>query len=235
MTRLPAVVGLLGMALGALAVGLRGRGRAGWLPLVALALPLSSGTWYLAAALDQAVLVRPAGPVYWGRYADGVVTLPLLVVGLGLAAGADRRALVAGAGLAAWTMATTLAATLSTGVATVAWLVPSVGGFVALVWVVFGPLVRGAGERAGGPESGPAGDRRPGPTPPASTPALAPRRSVRRLRAYVVGLWLLYPVLWALGPAGFALAPDLPLAWPGVALDLLLKPGTGLLLLRWTA
>lgn len=218
MTRLPALVGLVGMGLGALAAGVRGRGRSDWLPLVALALPLSSGTWYLAAALGQAVVVRPAGPVYWGRYADGVVTLPLLVVGLGLVAGADRRTLAAGAGLAAWTMATTLAATLSTGAGTVAWLVPAVGGFLALLWVVAGPLTPGAGGRM---DAGGATD--------AAEPASP--RSVRRLRAYVVGLWLVYPVLWALGPAGLALAPALPLAWPGVALDLLLKPGTGLLLL----
>lgn len=217
-TRLPALVGLVGMGLGALAVGVRGRGRDDWLPVVALALPLSSGTWYLAAALGQAVVVRPAGPVYWGRYADGVVTLPLLIVGLGLVAGADRRTIATGAGLAAWTMVTTLAATLSTGVGTVAWLVPSVGGFLALVWVVAGPLTPSADGRADA----------------ADAPGTVPPRTVRRLRAYVVGLWLLYPVLWALGPAGFALAPALPLAWPGVALDLLLKPGTALGLLAAT-
>jgi bacteriorhodopsin len=200
-SELPALAGLLVTAAGALAVGWRARGRDGWLPLVALALPLSSATWYLAAALGQAVLLRPAGPVYWSRYADGVVTLPLLAVGLGLLAGADRRALATAAALAAWTMATTLAATLSPGAGRLVWLAPSVGGFAALLWVVFGALTPAAGRR------------------------------VRAVRAYVVGLWLCYPLLWALGPAGLALAPWPPLVWVGVALDALLKPGTALLLL----
>jgi len=193
------------MAVGALAVGLAGRGttgRARTVAAVAVGPPVSAGTWYVAMALGQATLGRPAGVVAWGRYADGVVTIPLLVVVLGLLAGADRRATALGAAVGAHTMATTLAATLSTGPAKAVWLAVSVGGFCALLAVVFGPLT---------------------PDPDAAT---------RRLRGYLVALWLVYPVLWLLGPGGFALAPGLPTGAAAVGLDLLVKPGAGLLAVR---
>jgi bacteriorhodopsin len=197
--------GAAAMAVGALAVGAAGRGTTGrsrTVAALAVGPPVSAGTWYVAMALGQATLVRPAGVVAWGRYADGVVTIPLLVAVLGVLAGADRRATALGALVGAYTMATTLAATLSTGTATAVWLGVSVGGFVALLAVVAGPLT-------------------PDPDPP-----------VARLRAYLVALWLVYPVLWALGPEGFALAPGLPTGAAAVVVDLLVKPGAGLLAVR---
>jgi bacteriorhodopsin len=193
------------MAIGALAVGVAGRettGRARTVATVAAGPPVSAGTWYVAMALGQATLVRPAGVVAWGRYADGIVTIPLLVALLGMLAGADRRALVLSMAVGAYTMATTLVATLSAGSAALVWLAVSVGGFTALLALVFGPL----------------------------TPT--PDRSTRRLRACVVVLWLGYPVLWSLGPEGLALAPGLPIAPVAVVLDLLVKPGVGLLAIR---
>jgi bacteriorhodopsin len=196
------------MAVGALAVGVAGRGSTGrgrTVAAVAVGPPVSAGTWYVAMALGQATLVRPAGVVAWGRYADGVVTIPLLVALLGLLAGADRRAVAVTAAVGAYTMATTLAATLSTGTAALVWLGVSVGGFCALLALVFGPL----------------------------TPD--PDRRTRRLRAFVVVLWLGYPVLWALGPEGFALATTLPTGAAAVVLDLLVKPGAGLLAVRAVA
>ena len=199
--------GAVAMAAGALAVGLAGRGttgRARTVATVAVGPSVSAGTWYVAMALGQATLVRPAGVVAWGRYADGIVAVPLLVALLGLLAGADRRTLALAMAVGAYTMATTLAATLSTGGAALVWLAVSVGGFCALLALVFGPLV-------------------PDPDP-----------SVRRLRATLVALWLGYPVLWLLGPEGLALAPTLPTGAVAVGLDLLLKPGVGLLAVRTT-
>ena len=198
-------IGAAAMAVGALAVGAAGRGttgRARTVAALAVGPPVSAGTWYVAMALGQATTREPAGVVAWGRYADGVITIPLLVAALGVLAGADRRAVVLGMAVGAQSMATTLAATLSTGPATVVWLGVSVGAFLALLAVVFGPL----------------------------TPD--PSRRVARLRAYVVALWLVYPVLWLLGPEGVALAPGLPTGAAGLAVDLLVKPGTGLLAVR---
>lgn len=200
--------GAVAMAVGALAVGVAGRGttgRARTVAAVAVGPSVSAGTWYIAMALGQATLVRQTGVVAWGRYADGVATIPLLVVLLGLLAGADRRALALSAAVGAYTMATTLAATLSAGGAKLVWLAVSVGGFCALLAFVFGPL----------------------------TPD--PDRPTRRLRAFLVVLWLGYPVLWALGPEGFALAPGLPTGALGVVLDLVLKPGAGLIAVRTAA
>nr|WP_264475047.1 bacteriorhodopsin [Salinirubrum litoreum] len=52
----------------------------------------------------------------------------------------------------------------------------------------------------------------------------------RRVRNAVLGVWLLYPVVWLLGPEGFALVPGLPAAVAAVGLDLVLKPGVGIVL-----
>jgi bacteriorhodopsin len=197
--------GALAMAVGALVVGIAGRaadGRARTVAAVAVGPPVSAGTWYVAMALGQATVVRPAGVVAWGRYADGVITIPLLVVLLGLLAGADRRTMALTMAVGAYTMATTLAATLSLGGAKFVWLAVSVGGFMTLLALMFGPLT-------------PAADRQ-----------------TRLLRAYLVVLWLGYPVLWLLGPEGLTLAPSLPTGALAVGLDLLVKPGAGLLAVR---
>ena len=203
--------GVAGFALGTVAVGYRARGvggngsdqRARLLSVVAVFVPLSVGTWYVAMALGAAVARTPVGVVHWGRFADGVLTLPLVCGALAVLAGADRVTVGTTAAVAGYTMATTLAATLATGTAKLVWLGVSVGGFLALLWLLFGPVTRAARGRNAGP--------------------------FRRIRNLVVVAMCVYPVVWAAGAEGFALAPG-PAVLAGVALDLAFKVGFGLLL-----
>jgi len=202
-------VGVAGFALGTAAVGYRARSvdgsdRARALAVVAVFVPLSIGTWYIAMALGAAVSRSPAGVVHWGRFADGVITLPLVCGSLAVLAGAGRVTVGTTAAVAGYTMATTLAATLATGTGKVVWLGVSVGGFLALLWLLLGPVGRTASGTA------------------------AAGRFVRT-RNFVVAAMCAYPVVWALGPEGFALAPG-PAVPAGVALDLAFKTGVGLLL-----
>jgi bacteriorhodopsin len=195
---------------GAALVAWRARGREGRARTVAAVLPflpVSIGTWYLAMATGWAL---DAGDrvVHWGRFADGVLTIPLLVFVLALLGDADRTTTATGMALGGYSMAATLVATLTTGTTKLAWLAVAVGAFCALLWVLFGPLSRAARDSAAAPAFG-------------------------RVRNVVVALFLLYPVVWVLGAPGFALAPTLPLLPARVALDAALKIGVPLLVLAW--
>lgn len=204
MTR-PLSVGLAGLLLGALAVAVLGRHTEAPLDrwLCGVGPPVSAACWYGLGLAGLATTTTAAGPVFWGRYADGIVTIPLLTVGLGLLAGADRAARLRAALVAAASMAATLAATLLEGVAALAATGLAVLLFLGLLGSVYGPL---------------------------APPPVASAAGVRRVRSVLVGLWLAYPVVWVLEPAGFALASDPALAWVAVALDLALKVGGGALL-----
>ncbi|RXK46387.1 bacteriorhodopsin [Halorientalis pallida] len=196
---------------GAALVGWRARGREGRARTVAVALsllPVSIGTWYLAMATGWALYAGDR-VVHWGRFADGVLAIPLLVFVLSLLADADRTTTATGMALGGYSMAATLAATLTTGAAKLAWLGVAVGAFCALLWVLFGPLSRSARDSAD------------------AAPAFGRGRNV------VVALFLLYPVIWVLGAPGFALAPALPLLPARVTLDAALKLGVPLLVLAW--
>lgn len=177
--------------------GHEGRTRA--VAAVATFIPVSMGTWYLAMATGWAVTAG-GRVVYWGRFADGLTNIPLFVLLLALLAGADRTTTATGMGLGAYTMAATLAATVTTGAAKLAWLGVASGAFLALVWALFGPLGRGV-------------DGRPG-----ARPAL-----FARTRLLVVGVFALYPALWVLGEPGFALAPGSWLVPARLAVDAALK------------
>ncbi|WP_299262356.1 bacteriorhodopsin [Halorientalis sp.] len=201
-----------GFGAGAALVGWLGRGRAGrarTLAAVLPFLPVSIGTWYLAMATGWAVRAGDR-VVHWGRFADGILAIPLLVFVLSVLADADRETTATGMAIGGYSMAVTLVATLTTGAAKLAWLGVAVGAFCALLWVLFGPLSRAARDSA---DAAPAFDR---------------------ARNAVVALFLLYPVVWILGAPGFALAPDLPLLPARVAIDAALKIGVPLFVLART-
>jgi bacteriorhodopsin len=147
--------------------------------------------------------------VYWARFVDGPISVSLVVVALGLLAGVDRTTLATGVGVGAYTMAVTLGATLVTGPPKLVWTAVAVGGFCALLWILWGPFTRAAREADW-----------PG------TAAFAPART------YATLLFVLYPVPWALGPGGFALAPGEYLLVVRLALDLALKVGFGVVVVR---
>ncbi|MFB6111166.1 MAG: bacteriorhodopsin [Halobacteriaceae archaeon] len=193
-------VGALALAGGAAGVAVRARNQPLFHRVLAVGPSMSAAAWYLLGIAGVAITETAAGSVFWGRYADGIVTIPLLTVGLATLAGAPRRSTTVATVLAAASMAATLGATLATGAQKLVLTVLAALLFGGVLWMLVGPLA-----------------------PDTAT------RGIRRLRAYVVTLWLTYPVLWALSPAGLAIGPGLPLTWPAVVLDVLLKVGWGYL------
>jgi bacteriorhodopsin len=202
--------GVVVFALGALLVAWLGRGtpdRTRLLARIATVVPASMGTWYLAMATDWAVRAGDR-VVYWGRFADGVTTIPLLVLALGLLADADRTTIATGMVAGGYTMLVTLAASVTTGTAKLAWLAASLAGFGVLLWVLVVPFGRAARKHDDASPS-----------------------AFGRARAFVVCLFLVYPVLWVLGDPGFALAPGDYLVPARLAVDATLKIGFGVLVL----
>jgi bacteriorhodopsin len=197
-------LGAAGFGLGAALVAWLARGaegRARTLGVVATFVPLSMGTWYLLLATGFALR---AGDrlVYWGRYADGVTNVPLIVLLLALLAGADRTTTATGMAVGGYSMAATLLATVTTGTAKLVWLGVATASFLALLWLLLGPFGRAA-----------------------AALTLPTTDLFARTRLLVVGLFACYPVLWALGEPGFALAPGEWLVPARLLLDGALKIG----------
>jgi len=174
---------------------------------------------YLAMALGFGLTTITIGgeelPIYWARYVDWFFTTPLLLIDLGLLAGANRNELASLVGLDMLMIGTGAVATLSVGASALGagaerliWWGVSTGFLLVLLYMLFGTL----GQRA------------------ASLPDAAASK-FRTLRLLIVVIWLVYPVWWLVGTEGFGLV-NLYLETLGFAvLDLTAKVGFGFILL----
>ncbi len=177
---------------------------------------------YLAMALGFGVTtVMVAGeqlPIYWARYTDWFFTTPLLLLDLGLLAGATRNELASLVGLDAAMIGTGAIATLtgdwaqvgalSTGAQRLIWWGVSTALLVVLLYFLFGSLTAKA-QQIGG--------------------SLASKFTT--LRNLIVVIWLVYPVWWLIGTEGLA-AVGLGVETAGfMVLDLTAKVGFGIILL----
>ena len=167
---------------------------------------------YFSMAIGQGGLEREPGTVIWyARYLDWSVTTPLLLLGLCITAlhGAHRRPVLVGAVLGAdvlMIVAGLFSALSSDPTARWVWYVISCGAFAVVYLVLFGPLAKEARARD---ES---------------------RRKAYRHHVVVLAvLWLVYPVVVALGPEGAHLWPSVVTTACIVVVDLLAKVGYGLL------
>lgn len=150
-------------------------------------IPLWSGLAYMASALGQGIVEVDGREVYLTRYADWVVTTPLLLAGLAWTAmfytrkhaslivvlmGADVIMILSG-----------LIADLTTDEPT-KWLWYTVGCvcLATIFYVTWGPLLRIA--RSQGSDLG---------------------KVYARVAGYLTVLWIGYPTVWALGPSGLGL------------------------------
>jgi len=177
---------------------------------------------YLAMALGfgltEVMVNGEALDIYWARYTDWFFTTPLLLIDLGLLAGANRNQLSALVGLDALMIATGAVATLAGGGYSVfglgdgarrlIWWGVSTGLLLVLLYFLFGTLSQQA--KALSADVG---------------------AKFAQLRNLIVVVWLVYPAWWLLGTEGLTLVP-LSIETAGfMVLDLTAKVGFGFLLL----
>jgi bacteriorhodopsin len=181
---------------------------------------------YLAMLLGFGVTSVTVGgselPIYWARYTDWFFTTPLLLLDLGLLAGASRNELAALVGLDAAMIGTGALATLTgdsafadvalLGLSTTAyrliWWGVSTALLLVLLYLLFGTLTQKA-QRLGGQA----------------------RSKFTTLRNVIVVLWLVYPVWWIIGTEGLGVI-GLGIETLGfMVLDVTAKIGFGIILL----
>jgi bacteriorhodopsin len=177
---------------------------------------------YLAMALGFGLTEVTVGgetlPIYWARYTDWFFTTPLLLIDLGLLAGANRNQLSALVGLDALMIGTGAVATLSggnfaafglgDGARRLIWWGVSTGFLLVLLYFLFGTLSQQAKSL-----SSDVGAK------------------FSQLRNLIVVIWLVYPAWWLLGTEGLQLV-SLNIETAGfMVLDITAKVGFGFLLL----
>lgn len=148
--------------------------------------------------------------VYWARYADWLFTTPLLLLDIGLLAGASNRDIGSLVGLDAFMIVTGLGATLMrNGIARYAfWTISTIAMVLLLyfLFVVFSEAASDLDEDA--------------------------RGTFNALRNLILVTWAIYPVLWLVGTEG-AGAVNLYVETLGfMILDVTAKVGFGFILLR---
>jgi sensory rhodopsin len=159
---------------------------------------------YASMALGVGLVTVGESSLYLGRYVQWIVGTPLIVVYLGMLAGApeDRLWLLVAVDVLA--MGTALGAALTTG--TVRWAMFGVGTLLYL-GLLYGLLETLAN----------AAEGRPGPV----------RALFTKLRNLTVVTWSFYPVVWVLGPLGVGLLDPFAEVLLVTYLDVVAKIGLG--------
>jgi bacteriorhodopsin len=185
--------------------------------IVTIFIPAIAAVSYFAMATGYGLIevdVTGLGTldIYWARYADWLFTTPLLLLDLGLLAGADRNTIYTLIGLDVFMIGTGLVGALATEgqLFRIVWWAISTGALIALLYFLLGEMTEQAAKQ------------------PGDVGAL-----FGRLRNLTALLWAIYPVVWVLGTeSGLAIIP-LPVETAAfMVLDLAAKVGFGFLLLR---
>jgi len=216
-------IGTLGMFLGMLYFIARGWGetdrRRQEFYIVTIFITAIAFVNYLAMALGFGLTTVTLGgeelPIYWARYTDWLFTTPLLLIDLGLLAGATRNQLASLVGLDVLMIGTGAIATLSTSAAVLSaggtrlvWWGVSTGFLLVLLYMLYGSLDEKASRLSGQAAS-----------------------TFSTLRTLIVVVWLVYPVWWLLGTEGLQIV-SLNIETAGfMVLDLVAKVGFGFILL----
>jgi bacteriorhodopsin len=174
-------------------------------------------TMALGFGVTEVLVNGQALDIYWARYTDWFFTTPLLLLDLGLLAGATRSELTTLVGLDAAMIGTGALATLtgdwaevglSTGAQRLIWWGVSTALLVVLLYFLFGSLTSKAQQIGGSLQS-----------------------KFTTLRNLIVVVWLVYPVWWLIGTEGLG-AVGLGVEKAGfMVLDLVAKVGFGVILL----
>lgn len=215
-------VGTVGLALASLAFAAVWRGETDRRPRrfvrLATLVPAVAAVAYATTATGVGIAtVRPGGspvPLYWARYADWLVTLPLLVFLLTTLAAADRSTVRTLVAIAVAMVGTWLAGAVAPRTR------PSIGFWAlgsVLLLVLASVLVR----RLDPPSTDQSAGRH----------ADDVAETVATLRTLLIALVTAYPVVWIFGPASTLAIVD-PTTAAYMVLDLLAKAGFPYLLIR---
>jgi sensory rhodopsin len=205
-------LGTVGMALGTLVLGAGVRvvpaeHRRRYATLVVVPL-IAVGAYALMALGMGGVSTRIGSTVYVPRYLDWLLTTPLHVLYLGLLAGATMGALYRATGLMVVTILLGFAGAILASPAKWVLFLAGSGTFAGVVFYTVRDFAAAAT----------AGD----------ATALA---VFRKLRAFLVVLWFIYPVIWLVAPVGLGLMNTTTTALVTAYLDVVAKVGFGLIAL----
>ena len=212
-------IGTIGMALGMLAFIARG-----WnvtdeeqkrFYVLTIFIPATAAVAYFSMAtgfgLTEITVNGQVLDIYWARYADWLITTPLLLIDLALLAQASRNTIYTLVGLDVLMILTGLVGALA---ATPAIRIVWWGISTALLLFLLYFLVQSLNEAA-------------------SSQTESVRELTTTLRNMLIVLWLAYPVVWILGTEGtLALIPLYVETAAFMVLDLTAKVGFGYVLLR---
>ena len=208
------VFGLVSLLVAARGAGIEDRRTRRCHGLVAIVSTVSVGAYaLLLSGVGTVDVSAPGGAtvtLYWARYADWLVTIPLLVAALGSVAGVDRETLASAVATTVFVIATGIVAML-----------PVLGGYRYVWWGIATLAICGVGYFFG------AGLR-------AGTRGLDAETSatVDTLSALLGVCWVGYLLWWIASPSGAGVVSPAAATAGFVALDLLATVGFGLVLLR---
>ena len=176
-------VAFIGMAIAAVIFGLKAFGvrhKEGMeFPLVSFFVVLWAATMYLTMIQGLTVSSIWGQEVYWGRYVDWIVTTPLLLLDLGVIAGARPKLIAGVMGADILMIITGFIATIVEPPNNYLWYVISSGAFLAILvslWTEYSVTAHRRGRV---------------------------NKLFTKLRNILVVLWIAYPILWILGMQGF--------------------------------
>jgi len=206
-------IAFIGMVLGSVVFSLKAaaqRRKEGMeFALVSFFITLWAATMYLSMILGETVLFNFKGQhtLFWGRYLDWIITTPLLLMDLGVVAGA-RPKLIAGVMAAdVFMIVTGVIATLEGSPTNYLWYVISCGAFLAILGALLTEFSDTARRRNG-----------------------KINRLFQKLRNTLIALWFIYPIVWILGAEGFRVLSVETETAAYAILDLCAKVGFGLIL-----
>ena len=175
------------------------------IPAIAMAMYLGMATGIGIVSIE--IAGQGTQEVFWMRYTDWIVTTPLLLLDLALLAKADRTTIGLLLSLDVFMITAGLIGAFKTlPVYRYLWWVVSTGAFLAILWLLLGPLSDIASQDDGRADS------------------------FSTLRNLLIGLWVIYPVVWLLGVEGFGLIPVGIETVIYALLDLSAKVGFGFLM-----
>lgn len=168
--------------------------------------PFIAATSYLAMYLGTFVLTRSDNvPIYVPRYIDWTFTTPILLAGLSMVAlhehGRKSGFITAIIGVDVLMIAAGLLSALSTDPTTrLVWFLWSCAAFLGVLYMLWGPLREQSAAYGGKLDAVYKGNA-----------------------AYLTVVWLLYPIVFAIGPEGLGMISSPASVWAILVLDVVAK------------